>query len=714
MGKMTGLTWLHLSDWHQKATTGLDRRVVRDAMIKDIKNRAEIHPDLATIDFIIFSGDLACSGKSEEYQEAQEQLLDPLLEACDLSRQQLFIVPGNHDLDRDSLNLAPEGFYNLLGSYGSIKDCLEARECQERILEPFEAFNSFVQGYNEQDHPNYACIKLMPDKNIALLGLNSAWACGHNKDKSGNIDDRFFVFIGEHQVYDPLESIPEAWNKIAVLHHTFEWLNKTDSDAVMGWLKEKCDFILQGHQHRSNVEVIHSPNGSCTIMPAGSCYNRRKTEDLHYASSYNFVHFDSNSKDFVAFFRRWSEPRKRWVEDVDSCDHGKWEFPSTLDIDRQPPAVTPRPYSIPQKVMISLSSNPQLQGRRYSSIQEAVNAAEERNIIMVEGGTYSEIINIDKSLTINGAGPGETIVDGYQNGSVFTVGAPNNRDIEVNLSGMTIKGGIGTSIQVNDNDGEVQYMCGGGILNYGKLTITDSTIFNNTAFNGAGIFNGKILTLNNTIVTQNVANNGGGIFNNRGSNNIVTVNLNRGSSIEDNEATGNGGGINSGGNSLSGNNVNLYPGSTISGNIAKNYGGGIWIFLGELNLYGGEISNNTGWGGGGIYNYGGDANLRGGSIFNNIAMNGAGIVNASGGRVTMEGAIISGNTANRDDHGLGGGIENVGKVSLISGSINNNIAFTDGGGIYNSGRGEVIGNRALVHDNIVISRVLNDITEPCP
>jgi calcineurin-like phosphoesterase family protein len=259
-------------------------------------------------------------------------LLDPLLEACDVSPEKLFIVPGNHDLDRDSFNREPEGFYDLLKSYKGVKDCLEVCECKKKILKPFEAFTSFVQGYNEQEHPNYACIKKMPirGREIALLGLNSAWACGHHKDDSNKIDDRFFVFIGEQQVYDPLESISDAEIKIAVLHHPFEWLNKIDSDAVMDWLKNKCDFILQGHQHRSNVEVIHSPSGSCTIMPAGACYNRRTTEDLRYANSYNFVHFDFDSKDFVVFFRRWSEARKKWVEDVDSCDHGKWEYRTTL------------------------------------------------------------------------------------------------------------------------------------------------------------------------------------------------------------------------------------------------------------------------------------------------------------------------------------------------------------------------------------------------
>jgi hypothetical protein len=31
-----GLTWIHVSDWHQKGKE-FDRRVVRDALIEDIK-----------------------------------------------------------------------------------------------------------------------------------------------------------------------------------------------------------------------------------------------------------------------------------------------------------------------------------------------------------------------------------------------------------------------------------------------------------------------------------------------------------------------------------------------------------------------------------------------------------------------------------------------------------------------------------------------------
>jgi hypothetical protein len=63
---MPGLTWLHLSDWHQRGKD-FHRELVRDALIEDIKKRREIHPDLEKLDFIVFSGDLAFSGKKEEY-----------------------------------------------------------------------------------------------------------------------------------------------------------------------------------------------------------------------------------------------------------------------------------------------------------------------------------------------------------------------------------------------------------------------------------------------------------------------------------------------------------------------------------------------------------------------------------------------------------------------------------------------------------------------
>jgi len=100
---MTTLTWLHLSDWHQKGAD-FDRTVVRDALLEDIRNRRErISRDLAAVDFIVFSGDLAFSGQLVEYEAARHQLLDPLLKVLNLVPERLFLTPGNHDLNRNHI-----------------------------------------------------------------------------------------------------------------------------------------------------------------------------------------------------------------------------------------------------------------------------------------------------------------------------------------------------------------------------------------------------------------------------------------------------------------------------------------------------------------------------------------------------------------------------------------------------------------------------------
>ena len=87
---MTGVTWLHLSDWHQENEKfKFNRKVVCDSLIKDIKAREEgISPCLKKIDFIVFSGDVAKGGDPDEYKKAKDEFFTPILDACELVLRQ--------------------------------------------------------------------------------------------------------------------------------------------------------------------------------------------------------------------------------------------------------------------------------------------------------------------------------------------------------------------------------------------------------------------------------------------------------------------------------------------------------------------------------------------------------------------------------------------------------------------------------------------------
>ena len=225
------------------------------------------------------------------------------------------------------------------------------------------------------------------------------------------------------------------------------------------------------------------------------------------------------------------------------------------------------------------------------SLREAIGSGDSGDTIEVPAGTYTlslgtELV-IDTNLTITGDGPDQTIIQadtssGSATSRVFMVTASGDN---VAFSGVTIR----HSKSAN----------GGGILNTGTVTLTNSNVSGNTVdcCNGGGIYNigtGATLTLTDSTVSGNTANgsHGGGIANNSG-----TVTLNN-STLSGNAAAGHGGGIWNGGigatmtmanSTVSGNTSSLDGGginntgtfvtltnSTISGNIAADDGGGIW------------------------------------------------------------------------------------------------------------------------------------------
>jgi hypothetical protein len=199
--------------------------------------------------------------------------------------------------------------------------------------------------------------------------------------------------------------------------------------------------------------------------------------------------------------------------------------------------------------------------------------------------TSGELL-IRKNLTITGPGAGELTISGGGLSRVFEVAPKEN----VTLSGLTISNGAAPGV---GQAGE-----GAGILNYGTLTVSGSTLSANTAAqDGGGIFNYGTLTVSGSTLSANTAfpgvtlegGYGGGIFNYEG-----TVTVSNSSTLSGNSA-GYGGGIVNWGGALT------VSGSTLSGNSAYD-GGGIWND-GTAKVSSSTLSGNSAYNaGGGIYN----------------------------------------------------------------------------------------------------------------
>ncbi|MEM0896446.1 MAG: choice-of-anchor Q domain-containing protein, partial [Verrucomicrobiota bacterium] len=239
----------------------------------------------------------------------------------------------------------------------------------------------------------------------------------------------------------------------------------------------------------------------------------------------------------------------------------------------------------------------------FTTVQAAINAAEEGCTVHIADGTYQEGAQIDiaKSLTLQGDGDISTTLDG--NNAYRVIDLPNS-PIDVVLDGLTV------------TRGRPAAGSGGGIRNRGAtLKISNATISDS----GGGIYNQNsgTVSISNTTISDNTGIQGGGILNTN--NGTVTI---FNSTISGNSATGGfgGGGIYNENNGV----VSVFN-STISGNStlisAINGGGGI------LTATGGGLTvahctitgNSTNVSGGGIHRLAGPATIHNCIIAGNTA-----------------------------------------------------------------------------------------------
>lgn len=122
------------------------------------------------------------------------------------------------------------------------------------------------------------------------------------------------------------------------------------------------------------------------------------------------------------------------------------------------------------------------------SIQAAIDAADDGDVVAVSAGTYNENIDLrGKAITVVGAGP-ESVIRGTGNGPVVTITSGEGSNTV--LDSLQITGGVAEQ--------------GGGIMIRGSSpTIVRNVIFNNRArMQGSGVFleASQAVLINNLIV----------------------------------------------------------------------------------------------------------------------------------------------------------------------------------------------------------------------
>ena len=350
---MARISWLHLSDWHQKDVVpsdgaAQDRQILADSLLRSITEQMTEEPALQKIDFVIFSGDVAFKADPAEYKAARVNLFDPLLKAVNFDRftdNNLFLVPGNHDLDRRLVRTQPEQqddidkeidrvFWGKGTTFRrDVNKLFSDAASRARLMEPFANFNKFREGIlgtkarkKEPDQISYFKRLEKDGASIGVIGINSAAFCARNINGRKDIDDLGYLVVSENQIARFSKEAEKVDLCISIMHHPLSWLRESEEYFIFEELSRNAHFLLHGHEHLPRINIIESTTGDLVVVPAGSVFEARYARDPRYTNAYNFVTVDTVKREGSIYFMRWLDQGRGWRRDETVWEEGVYNF----------------------------------------------------------------------------------------------------------------------------------------------------------------------------------------------------------------------------------------------------------------------------------------------------------------------------------------------------------------------------------------------------
>jgi predicted MPP superfamily phosphohydrolase len=323
MGK---ISFIHLSDIHFRRSSGNIADIdndLREAIITDIETNAKIV--LTDVKGILVTGDIAFSGRMDEYENAKV-FLKQITDIFPIKQSAIFCVPGNHDVDQDVPKTSP-AVYNAqckIARAESLDDADKIFEhqmidsCYNDILfKTFQNYNNFASMFAcnmDVNTINWSHrFDLDHGMKLKLFGMNSSFI----SNSDDNIEDENrLMYIGQAQIPSRREQDTVI---LSLCHHPPEiW---SFCDDIQDKLNKRIDIQLYGHKHIQTIKIDENN----AIMVSGATHPVR---GKYWNPRYNWITIECIIKDskrainITIYPRILNKSRDRFVPDVGACNSG--------------------------------------------------------------------------------------------------------------------------------------------------------------------------------------------------------------------------------------------------------------------------------------------------------------------------------------------------------------------------------------------------------
>ena len=267
--------------------------------------------DSGGLNQILICGDIANKGQESEYQTA-DAFLKRVFEhlGCDEKKTQVYVVAGNHDIDRNINKTYRLGWRSTLLDKNQAENFIyEAKHNELDILKtiysPFSAFHKFANAHSSLDGiaeaiflnaPNFEFKSFRKEVELGVLDnyiiklhcLNSALLC--DKD---DVNDPHDMKEGEHKLFIPKSAYnpdtPSTTVNISMMHHPHAWFENEEDLRIE--FDRKFKFQIYGHVHTQSISQ-DIDGKSAVRLQVGSLHPGKEGDPELYPPIYNVLEID--------------------------------------------------------------------------------------------------------------------------------------------------------------------------------------------------------------------------------------------------------------------------------------------------------------------------------------------------------------------------------------------------------------------------------------
>ncbi len=252
------LRLLHFSDIHfynYKDTRWNKDKEIQNEIIQDLSR--VLKDDITPINHILICGDIAFSGKDKEYEDASQWINNVCLKTgCE--NQNIFLIPGNHDVNRGQIGLACNTLRSVLRKQDIekyddlLKEAWLRKEDKDVLLLPFIPYYKFAKKY-QIEHDHICCDRTLDIDGVYKLkirGINSVLLSYIPELNNDPNHDMAKLCIGEIQAL--ITTNEENVIHLSMCHHPIQWLK--DGESIKKLLDSRVSIQLFGHEHNAKTE----------------------------------------------------------------------------------------------------------------------------------------------------------------------------------------------------------------------------------------------------------------------------------------------------------------------------------------------------------------------------------------------------------------------------------------------------------------------------